>query len=161
MGLRALVDSVAPRPVVAAAAPVLPVPVALRRGTAVACPRLVPRFRAVRVARSARFRKQTYDKPRGPIKQRPVSRLYDDERRILVETATVDFDDVSKAADDAPDADGPDVMSGTTTRTTTSELHALNEARGPAAVAGPVRVVPLRVRRPLPGTPSCSRNSRR
>lgn len=54
------------------------------------------------------IRKQTYDKPRGPIKQRPVSRLYDDEED-LVET-TVDFDDVaaSRAAADAPDGDTPD-----------------------------------------------------
>jgi hypothetical protein len=60
-------------------------------------------------------RKQTYEKPRGPIKQRPVSRLYDEEEDL---EATVEFDDPAarKAGGDTAegdgaetDADGPDV----------------------------------------------------
>jgi RNA recognition motif-containing protein len=53
-------------------------------------------------------RKQTYEKPRGPIKQRPVTRLYDEEEDL---EATVEFDDPAarKAGVDVTEADGPDV----------------------------------------------------
>jgi len=69
-----------------------------------------PETRRARAPVKGPLRKQTYDKPRGPIKQRPVSRLYDDEEDL---EASVEFDDpaASRAADDGPDADGHDVDS--------------------------------------------------
>lgn len=42
-------------------------------------------------------RKQTYEKPRGPIKQRPVSRLYDDDEDL---ESTVEFDDPAASRQD-------------------------------------------------------------
>lgn len=67
-----------------------------------------PETRRARGPAKGPLRKQTYDKPRGPIKQRPVSRLYDDEEDL--EASSVEFDDVaaSKGGAEAPDADGPD-----------------------------------------------------
>lgn len=52
-------------------------------------------------------RKQTYEKgPRGPIKERPVSRLYDEDEDL---EASVDFDDpAARRADADADVDGPD-----------------------------------------------------
>ena len=56
-----------------------------------------PETRRARAPVKGPLRKQTYDKPRGPIKQRPVSRLYDDEEDL---EASVEFDDpaASRAA---------------------------------------------------------------
>ena len=89
---------------------------------AAACPRPVPRSRAARaVPVKGPVRKQTYEKPRGPIKQRPVSRLYDDEEDL---EATVEFDDPAArkaGGDDAPTPMAPTSRPRTTTRTTTSE----------------------------------------
>jgi hypothetical protein len=53
-------------------------------------------------------RKQTYEKPRGPIKQRPVTRLYDDDEDL---DATVEFDDpaASRVDVDAQDDHTDDV----------------------------------------------------
>lgn len=46
-------------------------------------------------------RKQTYEKgPRGPIKERPVSRLYDEDEDL---ESTVEFDDPASRADDFTD----------------------------------------------------------
>ena len=69
-----------------AAASAAPGPVARpghsRRGTAEACPRPVPRP-GVRVARPrVRCASRPTRSPAGPIKQRPVSRLYDDEEDL-------------------------------------------------------------------------------
>ena len=53
-------------------------------------------------------RKQTYEKgPRGPIKERPVSRLYDEDEDL---DSTVDFDDPAarRADDDVDTVDVPD-----------------------------------------------------
>jgi hypothetical protein len=49
-------------------------------------------------------RKQTYEKgPRGPIKERPVSRLYDEDEDL---ESTVEFDDpASSTRDDSTDDD--------------------------------------------------------
>lgn len=68
-----------------------------------------PETRRARGPAKGPLRKQTYEKPRGPIKQRPVSRLYDDDEDL--EGAVVEFDDpaASKLDGDGPDADGPDV----------------------------------------------------
>lgn len=50
-------------------------------------------------------RKQTYEKgPRGPIKERPVSRLYDEDEDL---EASVDFDDPAASRVD-PDVDAAD-----------------------------------------------------
>jgi hypothetical protein len=49
-------------------------------------------------------RKQTYEKgPRGPIKERPVTRLYDDEEEEPVDLTT--FDDPAASTPGAPDDD--------------------------------------------------------
>ncbi len=68
-----------------------------------------PETRRARGPAKGPLRKQTYEKPRGPIKQRPVSRLYDDDEDL--EGAVVEFDDpaASKLDADGADADGPDV----------------------------------------------------
>lgn len=47
-------------------------------------------------------RKQNYEKPRGPIKQRPVSRLYDDDEDL---ESTVEFDDPAASRTDMDSAD--------------------------------------------------------
>lgn len=69
-----------------------------------------PETRRARGPAKGPLRKQTYEKPRGPIKQRPVSRLYDDDEDLEA-TASVEFDDpaASRAHVDGPDVDGPDV----------------------------------------------------
>jgi hypothetical protein len=68
-----------------------------------------PETRRARGPAKGPLRKQTYEKPRGPIKQRPVSRLYDDDEDLEA-TASVEFDDVaaSRADGDAPDVEAPD-----------------------------------------------------
>lgn len=54
-------------------------------------------------------RKQTYEKgPRGPIKERPVSRLYDDEEEEPVDLTT--FDDPASAPREAAPSDDADDM---------------------------------------------------
>lgn len=72
-----------------------------------------PETRRARGPAKGPVRKQTYEKPRGPIKQRPVSRLYDEDEDL---EPTVEFDDpaASRVVADGPDAeesevDGPDV----------------------------------------------------
>jgi len=67
-----------------------------------------PETRRARGPAKGPVRKQTYDKPRGPIKQRPVSRLYDDEEDL---EASVEFDDpaASRAGDEAHDVEEVDV----------------------------------------------------
>lgn len=64
-----------------------------------------PETRRARGPAKGPVRKQTYEKPRGPIKQRPVSRLYDEDEDL---EPTVEFDDPA-ASRVATDADGPDV----------------------------------------------------
>ena len=63
-----------------------------------------PETRRARGPAKGPVRKQTYEKPRGPIKQRPVSRLYDDDEDL---EASVEFDDPA-ARREAVDVDGPD-----------------------------------------------------
>jgi hypothetical protein len=66
-----------------------------------------PEGRRARGPAKGPVRKQTYEKPRGPIKQRPVSRLYDDDEDL---EASVEFDDpaASRNEYDAPDAERDD-----------------------------------------------------
>ena len=73
-----------------------------------------PETRRARGPAKGPVRKQTYDKPRGPIKQRPVSRLYDDEEDL---EASVEFDDpaasrgdIDAADTETLDVDGPDAV---------------------------------------------------
>jgi hypothetical protein len=47
------------------------------------------------------LRKQTYEKgPRGPIKERPVSRLYDEDEDL---ESSVEFDDPAASKTDVPE----------------------------------------------------------
>jgi cold-inducible RNA-binding protein len=69
-----------------------------------------PETRRARGPAKGPVRKQTYEKPRGPITQRPVSRLYDDDEDL---EASVEFDDpAARKAGEDTDMDGADVEDG-------------------------------------------------